>query len=175
MLASRWKLPCSSNNLSPQILLNKWNVFKMVDSEDFSFSSCWTCKFCCQRFILQLTTYTVVIVVIIPAAAVAEWNTLVITEHIIIITLTALCARFCLLTKGWGKDVIARWWAGRGTGCVMAVGWTGQCCVGKENRSSVIKYIKTDVLAWYLQLDLLIDHFAHQTKTLSSFLSFFHN
>ena len=35
---------------------------------------------------------TVVIVVIIPAATVAERNTLVITEHIIIITLTALCA-----------------------------------------------------------------------------------
>lgn len=29
----------------------------------------------------------------------------------------------------------------------MAVGWTGQCCVGEENRSSVIKHVKTNVLA----------------------------
>lgn len=63
-------------------------------------------KLCSQRFAPQ-TTYTVVIVVIIPAATIAERYTVAITEHIIIITFTALCALFCLLTKGRGKNVIA--------------------------------------------------------------------
>lgn len=63
-------------------------------------------KFYSQRFAPQ-TTYTVVIVVIIPAATLAQRYTVAITEHIIIITLTALCALFCLLTKGRGKNVIA--------------------------------------------------------------------
>lgn len=53
------------------------------------------------------STYTVVVVVIIPAATIAQRYALAITEHIIIITLTALCALFCLLTEGRGKNVIA--------------------------------------------------------------------
>lgn len=87
------------------------------------------------------TTYTVVIVVIIPAATIAQRYTLAITEHIVIITLTALCALFCLLTKGRGKNVIACWRTGGDTVRVIAVGWTGPCCVGEENRTSIIKYI----------------------------------